>query len=672
MSAITQAKPVAPQTQATITQANITSTTTLGANLTSGGATFRAWAPSAAEVHLKLNMPSSAFRPGPSTLLKKDQSTGIWSGFVPGVKDGDTYLFYVVGASGKAFKRDPRARELGLDPEWPDCDCIVRDPGSYPWHDRGFRPPNFNDLAVYQFHFGTYYATDAGGNDRRTNPGGTFLDALFRLEHWLSLGINTVEPLPIVEFETQTSMGYNGADLFSPEMRYAVPSAELGRYLKRVNDLLTAKGRSPLTQPQIEGQVNQLKAFVDVCHVYGIAVLFDVVYNHAGGGNLGRFGFDDRSLYFFDLEAPTTNNNNSLYFTDQQESGGLIFAYWKPEVVQFLIDNAHSFYDEYHVDGFRYDQVTIIDDHGGWEFCKKLTGSLRSEYPERFQVAEYWRDDPSWVVKPASQGGAGFDAVWSDKLRGAVRAAVNRAATAFGGDVDLSDIAASLWPRFAPADAWRAVNSIEDHDITYETHDNAARIAHLADGADARSKYAAARCRVAMGLVMTAPGIPMMFMGQELLEYRNWNDSPKFHPNTLINWDDLGKVKAVGDYLRFCQELIALRNRLKGLRGGSSNPYHAPRGNRVVAFHRWVEWEGYDVVVVASLNDTAYHNYVLGFPRFGRWTEAFNSAIYENWFNPPYDGNGGSIEANGPAWDSMPYSASIVIPANSILVFVPG
>jgi 1,4-alpha-glucan branching enzyme len=200
-------------------------------------------------------------------------------------------------------------------------------------------------------------------------------------------------------------MGYNGADLFSPEMRYAVPSADLGRYLKRVNALLRAKGHVPLTQPQLDGQVNQLKAFVDVCHVYGIAVLFDVVYNHAGGGYKPNQGFDDHSLYFFDLEA-TTTNNNSLYFTDQGESGGLVFAYWKPEVVKFLIDNARSFYDEYHVDGFRYDQVTIIDDHGGWDFCKQLTGSLRSEHSDRFQVAEYWRDDPSWVVKPASQGGA--------------------------------------------------------------------------------------------------------------------------------------------------------------------------------------------------------------------------------------------------------------------------
>jgi 1,4-alpha-glucan branching enzyme len=653
----------------TISQANITATTPLGANLVNGGATFRAWAPNASEVHLKLKVPNSAFVPGPSTLLTRDASTGIWGGFVSGVNDGDTYLFYVVGASGQDFKRDPYARELGLNPAWPDCDCIVRDPNTYPWHDQGFRAPDFSDLVVYQFHFGTYYATDASGIDLRENPGGTFLDALFHFDHWLELGINAVEPLPIVEFESQTSMGYNGADLFSPEMRYAVPSAALGRYAKRVNDLLAAKGIPAVAQSQLESPINQLKAFIDVCHAYGIAVLLDVVYNHAGGGFTTTDGFDTHSLYFFDLEA-TTSNNNSLYFTDQGESGGLIFAYWKKEVVQFLIENAQSYYREYHADGFRYDQVTIIADHGGWDFCQQVTGTLRGDHPERFQVAEFWSNDPSWVVRPATQGGAGFDAVWSDGLRNQVRAAVANAATAFGRDVDMSGIAANLWPRFN--DAWRAVNSVEDHDITYETHANAARIAHLADGSDARSSYAAARCRVAMGLVMTAPGIPMIFMGQEILEYRNWNDTPGFHPNMLINWDDLGNVKAVGDYLRFAQELIALHNRLKGLRGGSSNPYHAPAGNRVVAFHRWIEWEGDDVVVVVSLNETTYHDYVLGFPKSGRWTEVFNSAIYENWFKPPYDGNGGSIVADGPAWESMPYSASIAIPANSISVFVPG
>ena len=400
-------------------------------------------------------------------------------------------------------------------------------------------------------------------------------------------------------------------------------------------------------------------------------MLLDVVYNHAGGGfdQDHHKNFDDHCLYFFDLEA-TTTDANSLYFTTQGESGGLVFDYGKPGVRSFLIDNALSFYREYHVDGFRYDQVTVIDGNGGWGFCQELTTKLRGEHPERFQVAEYWRPDPSWVVKPTAAGGAGFDALWSNVLRLAVRGAVSKAATAFGGEIDMSDIAASLWRRFDAT--WRCVNSVEDHDITYETHDNAARIAHLADGSNARSSFASARCRVAMGLVMTAPGIPMIYMGQEILEYRNWSDNPKQYANTLINWDDLKNIKPVGDYLRFTQELIALHHRLKGLRGESSHPFHAPAGNRVIAFHRWVEGKGDDVVVVASLNDTTYHDYVLGFPKSGRWAEVFNSAIYDNWFHPPYDGNGGSIQADGPAWESMPTSAKIVIPANSILVFVPG
>ncbi len=79
-----------------------------------------------------------------------------------------------------------------------------------------------------------------------------------------------------------------------------------------------------------------MKALVDVCHVYGIAVFLDVVYNHAGGG------FDDDSIYFLDRQ-PTVNNNSSLYFTGQGYVGGLVFAYWNADVRQFLINNA-AFY----------------------------------------------------------------------------------------------------------------------------------------------------------------------------------------------------------------------------------------------------------------------------------------------------------------------------------------
>ncbi len=64
---------------------------------------------------------------------------------------------------------------------------------------------------------------------------------------------------------------------------------------------------------------------IDLCHLHGIAVILDVVYNHAGGG------FDDQSIYYFDRAANTGNNNDSLFFTDKGWAGGLVFAYWKSE-----------------------------------------------------------------------------------------------------------------------------------------------------------------------------------------------------------------------------------------------------------------------------------------------------------------------------------------------------
>src|SRR5262249_46149660 len=150
---------------------------------------------------------------------------------------------------------------------------------------------------------------------------------------------------------TQFSMGYNGTDLYSPETQYTTEDpVQLDAYLNTINALLARRGCAPFAREQLSGAANQLKALVDVCHVYGLAVLLDVVYNHAGGG------FDDESIYFFD-NLPRGDDNDSLYFTDHGWAGGLVFAFWEQEVRRFLRDNACFFLDEYHVDGFRYDEV---------------------------------------------------------------------------------------------------------------------------------------------------------------------------------------------------------------------------------------------------------------------------------------------------------------------------
>jgi 1,4-alpha-glucan branching enzyme len=640
-------------------QTGIGLTTPMGANLVAGGCTFRTWAPRATAVYVSGPFNGWARKDEASRLVKDAQ--GFWAGFVPGVTDGIEYKFFVVGPSElEGLKRDPRARELSA-PNW---NCLVRDPNRYSWHDAGFRPPPFEDLIIYQFHIGTFYAADPVGRDRRQGGVAKFLDVLDRVEYLAELGVTAVQPLPIVEYPTQFSLGYNGVDYFSPEFDYGVSDTELGRYIARANALLAARGHAPIAAADLRGAADQLRLLVDILHVYGIAVIFDVVYNHAGGG------FGDESLYFFD-RLPYGNQNDSLYFTDREWAGGLGFAYWNAGVRQFLIDNALSFLAEYHADGFRYDEVSVIDDFGGWSFCQDLTGTVRFAKPSAIQIAEFWKDGKDWAVRPSAFGGAGFDLVWHDGLREAVRGAILQAAGGRDAAVNLDRIRDILRPPGGFDAAWRAVQMLENHDgllIDHDLHDQRPRIAKIAHWDNPRSWYARSRSRVATGLLLTGQGVPMLFMGQEFLEDKMWSDSPErgaFH----IWWDGLAIDKAMSDHLRFTREVIALRRRLPALRRGQINVFHVHNGNRVIAFHRWIEGIGEDVIVVASLSETTQYGYWLGFPQRVAWSEVFNSDVYDNWVNPIVAGNGGRVFAEGGAMHGMPTSAEITIPANAVLVF---
>jgi len=649
-------------------QLHINSSTPLGANLVSGGATFRTWAPSARDVYVVVNQstqsPATAFIKNPSDLLVKDDN-GYWGGFVSGVKDGDLYRFYVVGIGSEGFKRDPYARELEMD-GYPDCDCIVRDPTDYEWHDLGFRAPDYSDLIVYQFHIGVFYAKDDTGKDIRRHRVGKILDVVDRIEYFADLGVNAVMPLPFQEFQGENSLGYNGTDLFSPEMDYSVREKDLAPYLARVNRLLTARGFAALTATQIKGQTNQFKVFIDLCHLYGIAVITDVVYNHAGGG------FDDQSIWFFDRQ-PDTTDNNSLYFTDQHQAGGNVFAFWKKEVRQFLIDNAKSLIEEYHLDGLRYDEVTVIDKKGGWSFAQDLTNTIRFVKPNAVQIAEYWGDE-RWRGVAAPPDGMGFDIGYSDTLRDNLREVISQTTGGRNAHVNLDKVRDALYMTYKYSGRWTVFQCIENHDLEYFQHegkDRQPRMSALGDPSNSRSWYARSRAKVATGLLLTSPGVPMIFMGQEFLEDKYWDDWQD-RPELLIWWEGLeGKDKAMSDQHRFTRDLMWLRRKYPALRGEGLNVHHVHNDNRAIAFHRWLPGIGRDVVVVASLNEGTFynHSYRIGFPIGGHWNEVFNSDIYDEWFNPNVQGNYGGIIANGPAWDGLPTSAQITLPANSILVF---
>jgi 1,4-alpha-glucan branching enzyme len=635
----------------------------MGATAVAGGATFRAWAPNAHNVSVVagsrlLQRPDLAWRPDPADALVP-LGDGSWGGFREGIGDGDAYMFFVEGDAGAEWKRDPYARELTLEPAFPDCFCVVRDPNAYSWHDHGWRAPDLCDLIIYQLHVGTFWAQDESGRDVRATQSGTFLDVILKLGYLRDLGINAVQLLPIQEFETHFSLGYNGVDYFSPETRYVAPPSELPWRLKAINGLLAGFGEKPLSLALLVSGADQLRCLIDLCHLHGIAVIFDVVYNHAGGG------FDPRSLWFFDLQHDG-DPNRSLYFTDADWAGGQVFAYRNPWVAKFLINNATALIEEYHVDGLRYDEVRVITNNDGEAFCRELTDTVRAVKPQAIQIAEYWNDDRPRAVTPIP-GGLGFDTELGDGLRDALRGLLSQLQGGASAMISLSAVAANLIVPASFAAAWRLDQFLENQDLVYAGHAAAARVARLADGSNARSWYARSRSRFVAALLMTAPGIPALFMGQEFLEDKNWSDDPQ--AGDLIWWEGLSAAApAMRDHLRFYSDLNRLRRSHPALRGNSARVSRANDFERVIVLHRWLEGSGQDVLVIASCDELVKHGYVIGVPNEGAWHEIFNSDLYDHFPNPNAVGNSDSISAWREPRDGFEASVALNLPANGVIV----
>jgi 1,4-alpha-glucan branching enzyme len=349
---------------------------------------------------------------------------------------------------------------------------------------------------------------------------------------------------------------------------------------------------------------------------------------------------------------------------------------WNHPVAELLLDNARYWIEELHADGFRYDEISTLlstNQGNGWIFCRELTDQNRGLQPRLLQNAEFWAgrfDDIPNNVGPilasAASGGCGFDVVQHDALRNAVRGAVASASYGTNAVVGMAAMGNALYPPGLDH-GWRAVTCVENHDLVKTGRDK--RIPALADGADARSWYARSRSRAAEAILLTAPGIPQLFMGQEFLEDKQWDENPG--GGNLIWWQGLesGQDRAMQDHLRFMQDLIQLRKEQPALRGDRVNPFYAKDEDRVLAFHRWLEGTGQDVIVVASLAESTYWNYRLGFPGGGYWREIFNSDVYDNWVNPWVAGNGGGVWADGEGMHGFAASAAVVIPANGVVVF---
>jgi 1,4-alpha-glucan branching enzyme len=159
----------------------------MGGTLVPGGATFRIWAPRAKSVYVSGDF--NGWKQDSSCLLNQIGG-GHWGGFVSGLNDGDQYLFFVDGIGTSNYKRDPHGRALTFLPVFPGCNCVLRNPARFQWHETGFHPLAFSDSIIYQLHVGTYFIQPESHD-------GSFLDVITKIPYLANLGVTAIEPMPV-------------------------------------------------------------------------------------------------------------------------------------------------------------------------------------------------------------------------------------------------------------------------------------------------------------------------------------------------------------------------------------------------------------------------------------------------------------------------------------------
>jgi maltooligosyltrehalose trehalohydrolase len=421
---------------------------------------------------------------------------------VPDAAPGDTYSFLF--EDGRA-RPDPVSR---LQPEGVHGPSQVVDVDAFVWSDHDWQGIALSDFILYELHIGTF------------TPEGTFASAIPKLEHLKNLGITAVELMPVGEFPGSRNWGYDEVDLYAPHSAYGGPDG--------------------------------LKTFVNACHQAGLAVILDVVYNHVGpeGNYLAEFG-----PYYTDQYR--TPWGRAINFDSAGSDG----------VRRFVIENALYWLTEYHIDGLRLDAI-----HGIFDFsARHIMAELRDRFHE--QAAALGRQ--AWIIAESdlndvrvlhshASGGYAIDAQWLDEFHHAVRTYLTGANRAYlAGFGELRHIQKAITDGFVhdggyssfrrrhfgsssrdlPGD--RFVAFIQNHDQVANTSQGA-RLSHLIS----MEQY-----KIAVALLMCAPSLPLLFMGEEFAEtnpflyFTSHGDPGLSRSVSEGRWKEFEEFTVAGDFV---------------------------------------------------------------------------------------------------------------------------
>jgi maltooligosyltrehalose trehalohydrolase len=390
------------------------------------------------------------------------QARGYFAGELADVAPGARYKYVL---NGHRELPDPASRH---QPQGVHGPSAIVDPGDFAWTDRGWAGLAQDDLVFYELHVGTF------------TPEGTFDAVVPYLDGLRDLGVTAIELMPVAQFPGARNWGYDGVYPYAVQDSYGGPAG--------------------------------LQRLVDACHARGLAVFLDVVYNHLGpeGNYLGEYG---------------------PYFTDRYRTPwGLALNFDGPhsdEVRRYFIEQALYFLTAFHLDGFRLDAVHAIADQSAVPFLQELAAAVHAvgeREARRVQVVAESDLNDARLVLPPVVGGYGLDGQWSDDLHHALHSLLTGERGGYYHDFGSIELLARAYERgfvyagdYSAHRARRHGNSPrlvrgDQLVVCAQNHD---QVGNRAMGDRLTTLVSFDRLKLAAAVVLLAPNLPLLFMGEE-------------------------------------------------------------------------------------------------------------------------------------------------------------
>lgn len=428
----------------------------LGATYLGEGSTrFIVWAPLAEKVEVRIMSPHER------TVALKPEDRGYHQATVEGVEPGSLYIYRL---DGKVERPDPASRS---QPHGVHGPSQVLD-GDFPWEGAPWRGLPLEEYIIYELHVGTY------------TEEGTFDSIIPHLDELSELGVTAVELMPVSQFPGERNWGYDGVYPFAAQASY--------------------------------GGAEGLKRLVNACHRRGLAVILDVVYNHLGpeGNYLWDFG---------------------PYFTDRYKTPwGAAINFDGPlsdEVRRFFIESALYWISDIHIDALRIDAVHGIFDFSAQPFLEELGLAVheRAKLLDRrvYLMPESDLNDTR-LIRPREKGGFGLDAQWNDDFHHALHTLLTEERSGYYRDFgELRHMAKAFTEGFVYSgqhSAYRrrkhgnSSGEIPAHQFVVfaQNHD---QVGNRVAGDRLSNQVSIEGLKLAAGVVLLSPFIPLLFMGEE-------------------------------------------------------------------------------------------------------------------------------------------------------------